>query len=1333
MSDHSLFRFPRLKGSQNWEFWALRMEAFIIDKGYETALYPVTPFDATTTTEEAYKVYLIDRESKSHKAAALIRLSVEDGPLIQIKGLKDAISIWDTLKDLYEPKGFSSEFLICKELFSTTLARCGNSIEKYLTRIKRLSDELASRNLTIPTKVLVAYALNNLSQEYEHTVAIITQSLRASTDKEIELNSIFSYLIDEARRLKSLEPQEMAMNTTSSTQNKPKCTYCEKKGHTEEKCWKKNPQLKPKKPNKAKKAGNDQKTQETTLITQDQSQLAEEEELAFTTSVDLDKNTWLLDSGTTRHICAFKELFSELRPYNTVLNWGKAIKIPVKWIGTVRLNFQSNSRAILRDCLFVPEMGINLLSQGLLRQKGVSINIGLQSTSLNIDGKEIAEGFYRKNLTLISTIPQENAYISTTISDGDSWHQRMGHIGATALRALPEKTLGCDLDPKKVEKGLKCDICIQAKATKKVSRVEMPRASTILEKVHSDICGPITPETLSKRRYFVSFIDDKTRWATVKLLTSRDQVLTAFTDYLIEEERQLGTTLKRLHSDNAKEYKSEEFKGQLAQKGIISTYSAPYSPEQNGVSERFNRTIINKVRAMLISSGVGKALWGEAVQAATYIYNRTPNSSLISFISPFEARTGKKPDISTIRTFGSIAYKREPKELLKKLDPRASPYIIVGYGSNQYRLIKPGGRLITTARDIDILEGTFLKDLLGGLETRITRLGTQLKAISKEQLETSQDQSENDEIPKMDLEVNWLEKGEGSNPNTSTSSDLSEEPENNWFRSFYKELEEHSTETALLTTDPTYKEAITSEDSIKWKKACQKEVTILQEKGTWTLVPRTSDLKVLDGKWVLKIKDPHRKPLYKARWVARGFQQQYGIDFFETFANTVNTTAWRLLLAIAGYLDWNIRQWDVKSAFPNASLRERVYIQQPTGFEDPKYPNWVCQLNKALYGLKQSAREWELHLKNLLEEAGLFPLKTDQSIYLNTAEYLILIAYIDDFIIISPKLSSIQSLYDQLAQRVELKDLGDIDEFLGIKITRNRQNKAISLNQGYYIEKILAKFGYKDKRVPIIGCPIPIGAKIEPLEGIADPKDVKAYQQAIGALMYLNTKTRPDLAFPIGYLARYMANPGPTHFRLLDKVWKYLEQRPNLGLYYQSDSTTIEGYVDSDWGGDIGTRRSTTGYIFLFLGSPISWSSKLQKTVALSSCEAEYMALREAIKEQQYIKALLSEITPILGGQIAIECQDIYTDSNSAIELAKNPIYHARTKHVDIQYHYVRECIQNEATKLKWTSTNTQLADGLTKAISRWTQFIEGIGLRKGITALDRTTIDDGGPEHLRH
>jgi hypothetical protein len=548
--------------------------------------------------------------------------------------------------------------------------------------------------------------------------------------------------------------------------------------------------------------------------------------------------------------------------------------------------------------------------------------------------------------------------------------------------------------------------------------------------------------------------------------------------------------------------------------------------------------------------------------------------------------------------------------------------------------------------------------------------------------------------------------------------DLERSIENNddeWLRDFTQQLQEHADieEYALIATDPSYNEAITSTDAEKWNKAMKDEYNSLISNDTWTLIPKDPSYRILKGKWVLKIKDPNRRPIYKARWVAKGFQQQHGIDFNETFANTVNPVAWRLILGIATYMDYEIIQWDVKTAFINAPLKEKVYIQQPIGFEDPTKPDYICLLQKALYGLKQAGREWEHYLRKLLELQDIYPLKTDQSIYTNKDKTLILISYVDDIIVISNIRSKIDILYENLRKKIEIKDLGNIDEFLGIKIQRNRQNKAISFSQSHYIDKILNRYGF-NKDYNKKGCPIPTGQKIEPLTDIAPIESVRAFQREIGAIMYLMTKTRPDLAYPIGYMARYMANPGPIHFKILIKVWQYLSSTRNLGLSLQSDPYNIECYVDSDWGGDIGTRRSTTGYIFTFRGAPLSWTSKLQKTTALSSCEAEYMALKDAVKEQQYIKAILNELRDFYISKFKIECRNIYTDSNSAIELAKNPIYHARTKHVDIQYHYVRENVQNGNTNLIWTSTDTQLADGLTKAISndKWNRFIEGIGLR---------------------
>jgi hypothetical protein len=313
-------------------------------------------------------------------------------------------------------------------------------------------------------------------------------------------------------------------------------------------------------------------------------------------------------------------------------------------------------------------------------------------------------------------------------------------------------------------------------------------------------------------------------------------------------------------------------------------------------------------------------------------------------------------------------------------------------------------------------------------------------------------------------------------------------------------------------------------------------------------------------------------------------------------------------------------------------------------------------------------------------------------------------------LVISPDNKYIKELYGLLSQKLIVNDLGEAKVFLGIEITRNRSNRSIFLGQKAYTEKILQRFNKPILPKEKVSIPIPLGIKLEPNNDQSDPKDIQKFQQEVGSLMYFTTKTRPDLAYPIGLVARYMSNPGLQHQKLLEKIWKYLGSTPYYGLNYQSDALEVQGYCDADWGGDIPTRRSTTGFTYLFRGAAISWNSKLQNTVALSSCEAEYMALKEAIKEQLFIGAIIAN-NPHL--KSISSYNTTYTDSLSAIELAKNPQYHHRTKHIDIQYHFIREKYQQGISKLLYVPTKNQIADGLTKPIdlSKWQDFTTSLGL----------------------
>ena len=405
-------KIPKLKGSSNYDIWAIRSKAFLIEKGYYDVL---TANKETRTTSKYYQ--------DSIKATALIRLTLEDSPLVQTQFIDDANDLWIQLRALYEPKGFNSEFLICRELFNTTLAKSSNSIEAYLTKIRRYTDQLAAKGLLIPPKVIAAYTLSNLTPEYESTVAIISQTLRSS-DAQLDLIQLFGNLVDESRRLKYRDADaEMAMPLTNSrVKGKPRCTYCNKIGHLEEKCWEKHPKLKKgstvqsngSKTGRGNGRGSGQGNKRSTGPSNGPTPPRDEEELALHSSSTVrstgqtliegnsslitrstgqalieenrplearstgqeistkavalstrDSSYWYLDSGATRHFCAARSLFSRLEACNITLKWGTAGSVQVKEFGTIRLKFQSTGRvATIKDCLYLPQIGLNLLSLG---------------------------------------------------------------------------------------------------------------------------------------------------------------------------------------------------------------------------------------------------------------------------------------------------------------------------------------------------------------------------------------------------------------------------------------------------------------------------------------------------------------------------------------------------------------------------------------------------------------------------------------------------------------------------------------------------------------------------------------------------------------------------------------------------------------------------------------------------------------------------------------------------------------------------------------------------------------------------------------------------------
>ena len=460
----------------------------------------------------------------------------------------------------------------------------------------------------------------------------------------------------------------------------------------------------------------------------------------------------------------------------------------------------------------------------------------------------------------------------------------------------------------------------------------------------------------------------------------------------------------------------------------------------------------------------------------------------------------------------------------------------------------------------------------------------------------------------------------------------------------------------------TYKEAMAdSYRKMQWELAMQEEVNSLVANGTWTLVDLPSDARALGGKWVFKMKrGPQGEVVrYKARWVVRGFEQREGIDFNETFASVVKPMSYKAIFALAAALDWELEQMDVKTAFLYGNVDEVIYVTQPTGFE-ASGKRKVCKLKKALYGLKQSPRVWYNTLAAYLKELGFEPIAADFSVFTNGTT--IIAIYVDDILLAGPNKKEIQALKHKLRERFEMTDLGGCAYYLGMTVTRDRANRILRLGQAGYVQKFITDHGMWECK----GTPTPMGTeKYQASEEDFQATEASrtAYQSAVGSLMYAMLGTRPDIAYAVSVVSRYGSNPNESHWKAVKRIFRYLRDTVQYHLVFRGDLKPLTGYTDADWAGDQDTRRSTSGYVFDVGSAAISWSSKRQPTVALSTCEAEYIGQTQATKEAVWLRSLLNQLNP---GDQATRSVVIYCDNQGAMALAKNPQFHARTKHIDI-------------------------------------------------------------------
>ena len=529
--------------------------------------------------------------------------------------------------------------------------------------------------------------------------------------------------------------------------------------------------------------------------------------------------------------------------------------------------------------------------------------------------------------------------------------------------------------------------------------------------------------------------------------------------------------------------------------------------------------------------------------------------------------------------------------------------------------------------------------------------------------------------------------------------------------------------------DPdTFKAAMNGPQAEHWYKAMKEEVDSLLENNVWTEMKSPTYANILQGRWVYrrKINADGTIAKYKARWVAKGFNQVYGVDYDETFASLVKPMSYRPLFAIAAQEDWEIHQMDVRTAFLNAPLDEEVYVQKPTGYDgiraddfqlakvdEALTPRNVCRLNRALYGLKQAPRAWYLTLKYFLVTQGMQPMDSDQAAFKKASgpPDLFLAVYVDDILLFGPSKPALNTMKAALKTRFSMTDLGECGTFLGLQVSRNRTSRTLMLTQTPYVDEIIQRFDLAGQ--------IPKSTPMEksrqytlvPSEAQSSLADTRHYQAMLGSLMYLVVETRPDIAYAVGLLSRFAKNPNSTHLAALKRVFAYLLTTRNLGPVYRRKGFLI-GYADADYGMDQDTRKSTTGWVFQIGGAPISWASQRQKCTAQSTCEAELIAASEAVREAIWLRKLVLELQmPQLFGLSTSVM--LMGDNQATHALAKDERYHNRAKHIDVRYYLIREHIGRKTVDYRWASSGDILADGLTKPLPEpaFLAFVRDLGM----------------------
>ncbi|GJV91430.1 putative ribonuclease H-like domain-containing protein [Tanacetum coccineum] len=846
----------------------------------------------------------------------------------------------------------------------------------------------------------------------------------------------------------------------------------------------------------------------------------------------------------------------------------------------------------------------------------------------------------------------------------------------------------------------------------------VPSDHSKLELLYMDLCGPMRVASINEKKYILMIVDDYSRYTWVYFLHSKDETLEIIKKFIAQAQLNYKAKVCKIRTDNGTEFKNATLKAHYEKLDIMQQFSTSRTPQQNGVFERRNRTLVEAARTMLIFSQLREFIWAEAVATACFTKNRSIIHTRHNK-TPYELLRGRKPNVEYFHVFGSLCYPTNDRDDLGKMKLKAD----IGFDeltamASEHDCLEPElQRFINhnssaetmntpSKEDLDNLFGPMYEEYFekkfsdtpinsAAQPTQIHEDSPSTSSIIVDEHEappivtTSDEQTSPISLTEAD-EFNQEDSAnfDGNsqfvpyNPPSHEeieSSTTALEPSNVqnfhqvqpsthiWTKDhpldqvigdpskpvmtrqwLHTDSEACMYALTVITIEPkNIKEAM---EDHSWIESMQDELNQFERLQVWELVPRPEGKNIIALKWLWKNKCDAENIVVrnKTRLVAKGYRQEEGIDFEESFAPVARLEAVRMFIAYAAHKNITIFQMDVKTAFLNGPLKEEVYVSQPEGFIDPEFPDHVYRLKKALYGLKQAPRAWYDKLSSFLIEHGFTKGIIDPTLFTRRhgGDILLVQVYVDDIIFGSTNPDFSKRFANLMKNNFEMSMMGELKFFLGLQV--HQSPRGIFISQSQYAIELLKKHGLDE----CVSMSTPMATERLDADLQGTPTDQTTYRRMIGGLMYL-TASRPDIAFATFVCARYQARPTVKHLKEVKRIFRYLRQSYNMGL----------------------------------------WRIAISRWKALNNDENTTTRLMDI----KYNRILM------------------YCDSKSAIAISCNPVQHSKTKHIDIRYHFIKEHVEKGTAELYFFGTEYQLADLFTKALPKecFEYLVHRIGMRR--------------------